>query len=211
VHTEHIQYDLMDYVTNRLSVIDRERVEIHLKECVRCQFEYKEFLTTADTIKQNTVAKPMPAYYPTILPRVRERLASQHQHRGTSNDGLTKIVLPLAVSVLLLFFVVKTPMSNQDESVQKDALHQAMKDFNEEDVAQALEKEYTGISSSPALEIASAVIAEDLQGELFLKSAVSHQLENGEIAEMDIEGMISDLDGEQVDRVVSGLSERNIL
>ena len=45
----------------------------------------------------------------------------------------------------------------------------------------------------------------------FLKSAVSKQIENEEVAEMDVEGMISDLDGEQIDQVLSGLSERNTL
>ena len=211
MHIEHVQYDLMDYVTNRLHAIDRTRVELHLQTCVQCQLEYKKFLTTVDDIKQSTVAKPTPAYYHTILPRVRERLASQSQHRWSFGDGMKTIVLPLTVSVLLLFLIVKIPSSSHDESAQTEALHLAVKEFNEEEVVQAIEKEYTGTSVSPALEIVGVVMAEDLQGDLYLKSAVSHQLEYGEIAEMDVEGMVSDLDGEQIDQVVAGLTERNIL
>jgi hypothetical protein len=201
----------MDYITNRLNTEERIRVEQHLQICSHCSIEYNELLSADAVLKQERTTSPAPVYYSTILPRVRERLVSQKRFIWDYGYGAAKIILPLAVSVLLVVLFMKVPTDSASESAQTEALHQAMMDFNEEEVLQAVEKEYEGLSLSPNQEIAAAGVAEHLQGDRFLKSAVSKQIENEETAEMDVEGMISDLDREQVDLVLSGLSERNIL
>jgi hypothetical protein len=211
VRTEHVKYDLMDYVTNRLSVEEHKRVEQHLQKCSGCNNQYIELLATDAILKKNRAAAPTSVYYSTILPRVRERIVSRQRSIWDYGYGTAKIILPIAVSVLLVVFLIRIPKESLSEAEQIEALHQAVIDLNEDEVMQAVEKEYAGLSLSPNQEVAAAGVAEHLQGDRFLKSAISKQIENEEIADMDVEGMISDLDGEQVDQVLSGLSERNIL
>ena len=210
MHTEHVNYDLMDYVTNRLSAQERKRVEQHLQKCSKCNNQYNELLTTDAVLKKNPFPGPTSVYYSTILPRLRRRLVS-HRRSDFGYSYGTAIILPLAVSILVVFFFIRIPTESSSEAAQTEALHQAVKDLNEEEIVQAIEKEYTGLVLSPNQEIAAAGVEEHLQGDRFLKSAISMQIDNEEVAEMDIEGMISDLNGEQVDQLLSGLSKRNIL
>jgi NAD-dependent SIR2 family protein deacetylase len=201
----------MDYVTNRLTEQERKRVEEHLQKCSLCNKEYSELLATDTVLKQSHIIAPPSVYYTTILPRVRDRLVSHRRPVRDYVNALAKIILPLAVSAFFVILFMRIPINFYSESAQTEALHQAVKDINEDDVIQAIEKEYTGLSISPNVEVAAAGVAEHLQGDRFLKSAVSKQIENEEIADMDVEGMISDLNAEQVDQVLSGLSERNSL
>jgi len=204
-----MNYDLMDYVTNRLNEHERKRVEEHLQNCAQCTAQVNELAAADTVIKQSRVEGPTSFYFAAILPRVRERLVSRRRSEWHASNDLANIFFPLAVSVLLLLLLIRIPTDSYSHSTPSDALHQAVKDFNEDEVVQAIEKEYAGVSFSLNLEVAAAGVAEHLQGDKFLKSAVSKQIENEEIAEMDVEGMISDLNAEQVDQVLSGLSERN--
>jgi hypothetical protein len=201
----------MDYITNRLNAQECKRVEQHLQKCSKCNNQYSELLATETILKQNHDTAPTSLYYSTILPRVRERLVSQQRPIWDYSYGTVKIILPIAVSVLLVFILIKTPKESLSEAEQTEALRQAVKDLNEDEVVQAVEREYAGLSLSPNQEVAAAGVAEHMQGDRFLKSALAKQIENEEVAEMDLEGMISDLNGEQVDQVLSGLSERNML
>lgn len=211
MHTEHVQYELMDYIANRLGEQERRRVEDHLNSCDSCTQEYQELTGISSLLHQQRPHEPAPAYYAGILPRVRERLASHWQAGWDFSRGLTNIVLPLAVGAFLVILFIYVPTDFTSEYAQTDALHQAVKDFNDDDILQALEKEYTGSSISPGMEVAAAGVAEHLQSDKFLKSAVSKQLEDEEIAEIDVEGIMSELNSEQVDQVLTGLSERKSL
>ena len=76
MQTEHVKYDLMDYITNRLNAQERERIEQHLQKCSKCNNQYIELSKADAFLKQSHSASPSSVYYSTILPRVRERLSS---------------------------------------------------------------------------------------------------------------------------------------
>jgi hypothetical protein len=201
----------MDYITNRLNAQERKRVEEHLRKCPECNNQYSVLSATDTVLKQNHSTAPTPVYYSTILPRVRERLIFHKRSIRDYRYSPLKIFVPIAVSILLVFFLIRIPTESSSEAAQTEALHQAVKDLDEEEIVQAVEREYAGLSIPPNQEVAAVGVAEHLQGDRFLKSAISKQIDNGEVADMDVEGMISDLDKEQVDQVLSGLSERSIL
>ncbi len=212
MHTEHVQYELMDYLTNRLDTQDRLRVSQHLLKCAACNNACIELSATETFLKQSRTMTPPPiVYYNTILPHVRERLAARKRSFWVSGESFTKIFLPLALSVFLVIVLVRMPVESISEPSQTEGLHQAVKDLNEIEVVQAVEKEYSGFSLSPNLEVSAAGVAEHLQGDRFLKSAVSQQIENEAVSDMDFDEIISNLNREQIDKVLSGLSERNIL
>jgi hypothetical protein len=209
VHIEHVQYDLMDYITNRLNDEERNLVEQHLNKCTLCKNQYIELLATEQAIKQNHQTEPGSEYYSTILPRVRERLVAPKRSIWYYSHDV-KIILPLTVSIILAILFMRIPIEYLSKSSQTEGLQQIVIDLDADEVMQAVEKEYANVALSPNQDIAAIGVAEHLQGDRFLKSAVTKQIENEEIAEMDVEGMISDLDGEQVNQVLSGLSERNV-
>jgi len=211
MRTEHVQYDLMDYITDRLNAQERIHVEAHLQECSRCMKEYQVMLLTENALKQSQRSEPAPVYYTTILPRVKERLVARQKFAWNDGSRITDIILPLVVSAFLLLLLIKIPITNTNEYTSAEALHQAVHDLNDDEVVQAVEKAYTGSSVSPNMEVAAAGVSEHLQGDRFLKTALSKQIDNEEIADIDIEGIISDLNGEQVEQLLSGLSERNRL
>ena len=210
MHIEHVQYDLMDYMKHRLSAQEHIRVEAHLQNCSRCKNELQALLLTEGALNQSRPSEPAPVYFTTILPRVQKRLV---RHRGFEWDGgygIVSLLVPLTVSAFLLLFLIKYPADYTSGTSSTEALHQAVHDLNDDEVVQAVEKAYTGSSGSVIQEVAAAGVSEHLQGDRFLTTALSKQIDNEEIADLDIEGIISDLNGEQVEQVLSGLSERNI-
>lgn len=211
MQTQHVKYDLMDYITNRLNAQERKIVEQHLQKCSKCNNQYIELLAANIILKRSHNTAPSPVYYSTILPRVRDCLAADNRPIWDFGNGITKIILPLAVSILFVVFLVRIPSDSFSDSAGTEALHQAVKDLNEDEIVQAVEREYEGLSLSPNQEVAAAGVEEHLQGDSFLKAAVSKQIEDEEVSDIDIEGIISDLDREQVGQVLSGLSERNVL
>ena len=154
---------------------------------------------------------PSSVYYSTILPRVRERILARKRSIWDFGYGITRIVLPLAVSVLFVLVLIRIPKDSFSESSQTEALHQAVFNLNDDEVVQAIEKEYTGSSLLQSQEVDAAGVEEHLQGDRFLKIAVSKQIESEEVSDIEVESIISDLDRDQVDHVLAGLSERHIL
>jgi hypothetical protein len=202
----------MDYLTNRLDAQNHQRVSRHLQICSDCKNECNELSATNTFLKQSrTIAPPPVVYYTAILPHVRELLAARKRSIWVYGERFTRIFLPLAFSVFLVIILARMPVESISEPAQTEGLHQTVIDLNEVEVVQAVEKEYSGFSLSPSLEVAAAGVSEHLQGDRFLKSAVSKQIENDEVSDMDFEEIISYLDREQVDKLLSGLSERNIL
>ncbi|RPI03201.1 MAG: hypothetical protein EHM64_12665 [Ignavibacteriae bacterium] len=211
VQAEHVKYDLLDYAANRLSIQEHDRVEEHLQNCLTCQNHYRELLSTENILKESHEHPPSPVYFTTILPRVRERLEQRRRPVRAYAEALTKVLLPLSVSAFLVLLVLRVPIDFSSESNQTDALQRVMKDLSADEMVQAVEGEYAGSSFTTYQDLSIAGVEEHLQGDRFLKAAVSKQIENEEIAEMDLEGMISDLSSDQVDQVLSKISERNAL
>ena len=110
-----------------------------------------------------------------------------------------------------MLVLIRIPKDSFSESSQTEALHQAVFNLNDDEVVQAIEKEYTGSSLLQNQEVDAAGVEEHLQGDRFLKIAVSKQIESEEVSDIEVESIISDLDRDQVDHVLAGLSERHIL
>jgi hypothetical protein len=211
VQTEHVKYDIMDYIAGHLNAQEHNRVQLHLHKCAECHDLYDELSTTSTALKQNNIEVPSSVYYSTILPRVKERIAIDRRKIWGLNEYFARILLPLAVSVLFVIILIKIPTGYFFDYAQTEALHQEVMDLNGEEVVQAIEKEYAGSSISPNLEVASVGVAAHMQGDQFLKSALSKQIENNEVADMDVDEMMSDLNKEQIDQVLSGLTDGSIL
>jgi anti-sigma factor RsiW len=211
VHTEHIKYFLMDYITEHLNEQDRDQVRSHLQQCSECQNHYNELIAAHDALQHTQKVLPSSAFYSTILPRVQKRLMNHRDSLWSDRKIPSRLILPLAVSALLLILLIKIPSDSSSEQEQTDALFQAVKDYSADEVVQAVSNEDTGSNVLSNPEVVSEGIAEHLQGDHFIREALLKQIESDEIVDMDMEGVLSGLNREQAEQLLSGITERKML
>ena len=201
----------MDYIGGHLDEQMRTQVELHLQHCIECKDAYEDLLATSSAISQSRKDSINAAYYSTILPRVHQRLGYRKSSSFDYGRIMSRIIMPVAASILFMLFLIKIPSDSFSRNEQVNALHQAVNKFNADEVIQAVSSEYTTSTVVLNQEVASAGVEEHLKSDQFIREAVSKQIDNEDIAEMEIEGAMSELNGEQVDKLLSGLSERIML
>jgi len=211
VHTEHIKYFLMDYITGHLDEYDRDQVRLHLRQCSECQNHYNELKAAYDALQHSQKVSPSSAYYSTILPRVQKRLMGHRDSLWSDRKFTPRFIFPLAVSALFLILLIRIPSDSSSEHEQTDALFQAVKDYSADEVVQAVSNEYASSNVLSNQEVVSEGIAEHLQGDHFIREALLKQIEGDEIVDMDIDGVLSGLNREQAEQLLSELSEREML
>ena len=211
MHTEHIKYSLMDYITGHLDEYDVDQVRSHLRHCSECQTHYDELKAAYDLLQDSQNVSPGSAYYFTILPRVQKRLMGHRESIWNDRKITPRLILPLVVSALFLVLLIRLPLDSSSEHEQADALFHAVKNYTAEEVVQAVSNEYTDSNVLSNSEVVSEGIAEHLQGDHFIRDALLQQIESDEIVDMDLDGVVSGLNREQVEQLVSRLAEREIL
>ncbi len=211
MHTGHIKYSLMDYITEHLGEYDCDQVRLHLQQCSECQNHYNELKAVYDALQHSRNVSPSSVYYSTILPRVQERLMGHRDSLWSDRKITSKLLLPLAVSALFLILLIRIPSDSSSVHEQTDALFQVLKNYSPDEVVQAVSNEYAGSNVLLNQEIASEGIAEHLKGDHFIREALLKQIESGEIVDMDIDGVLSGLNREQAEQLLSELSEREML
>jgi hypothetical protein len=122
-----------------------------------------------------------------------------------------RILLPLTVSVFLLAFLIRISPSILSDHDQTDRLYQTVKDYTADEVVQAVANEYTSSFLVSSLEAVSDGVAEHLKGDHFIKEALMKQMESSEIVDMDFEEILSGLNENQTEKLLSGLREREML
>lgn len=211
MHTEHNTYSLADYITDHLDKPERDQVRLHLQKCSECQQQVDELKAAFDTLQQTHEVVPNSAYYSTILPRVQARLRDRHDSSWNYRMILSRLIVPLAASALLLFLVIKIPTDVVPEHEQTSILFQVVKDYSPEEVVQAVTNESAGSNVLLNPDVMSEGVAEHFKGDHFIREALVQQIESGEIGDMDIDGVLSGLNREQTEQLVSGLTEREML
>jgi hypothetical protein len=211
VQTKHVKNDLMDYILGKLCLDEKSRVDLHLNQCPECRALLGELSRTAAVLGYHKVVPPDESYYLSILSRVREQLLSRHQVPRNPEGITARLIMPLAVSVITILLLMQIPSAQFTDYESMDALKHAMKEFKTEDVVQAVADAYSNSYLFHNQEALSAGIAEHLEGDKFLRDAVLKNLTSGEIADQDFEGIIVELDKEQVDQLLDGLDKREIL
>ena len=211
MHTGHIKYLLMDYLTEHLDESDRDHVRLHLQHCSECHNLYDELKTTHEALQHSQKVLPSSAYYSTILPRVHKRIMGHRESLWSNKIIPSRILLPLALSALFLIFLSRTPSDLSSEHEQTEVLFQAVKDYSPDEVVQAVSTEYASSNALSNPEVVSEGIAEHLRGDHFIREALLKQIESDDIGDMDYDGVLSGLNREQAEQLMSKLSEREML
>lgn len=211
MHIEHINYSLMDYITGHVDKVEHSRIESHLLVCAECQKTYQELLASDAAIRHVSTESPDPVYFTNILPRVRERITTRQNPFREYSIALSRIVLPLAVSLFMIILLTIIPGVPTLELGQTEALRQTVKDLSADEVVQAITNTYAHSTVLQNQDIAASIVVEKITGDRFIAEEIVKQIESDAVSDVVVEGMISDLNREQVDQLLSGLSERTLL
>lgn len=201
----------MDFITGHVDELEHARIESHLLECAECQKIYQEFAAAEIVWKDSIPSSPGPIYFTNILPRVRERIATKRKSFLELDTNLTRLLVPLAASLFLIIVLTKVTTDYSTESGQIEALRQTVKDYNADEVIQAISTTYAHSTIVQNQDIAGSAIIEHFSGDNFFGETVIKQIESEDVTDIVIEGVISNLEGEQVDQLLSRLSERTML
>jgi hypothetical protein len=205
-----MKYSLMDYITGHLNDSELNQVRLHVDQCSECRNQLEAFLTIQKALQQSSQTRPGSAYYSSILPRVQERLANQRTSYRNERWVTSAILLPLAVSVLFVTLLIRMPSESLSGHRNMHTLSEAVKEFTADEVYQAVTNEYSGSPVSPNQEVVFEGIEEHLQGDHFIREAITQQLFAEEIGTMGIDGIFSGVNREQTDIMVSELIEREM-
>jgi hypothetical protein len=211
VHNTHRKYALMDYVTGHLEESEINEIRLHLEQCSECQHHYTELYAVHHVVEQTQKPFMSSAYYSSIIPRIQERLSSQRNDDWIDKKVTSAVILPLVVSVLCVVLLTRIPSESLIGYRSDGTLTDAVKDFTSEEVVLAVSNESAGSWISPSQEVVYEGIEEHLRGDSFFREALVQQIDTEEIDETDIGGVLSSMNGEQADLILSGLTERELL
>lgn len=207
VHTKHIRYLLAEYVTGTLTREEQELVDSHLEFCADCNKDLQDLRSAANALKQSQQSSPVTPYYSTILPRVYERLENDPHSFWSFNNPVAKIVLPLAASALFVILLIRILPASHYENGQIDALRQVVTGCTSDEIVEAVSRQYQ-TSSISNHDIAEIIVGEHLKGDQFIREALSKQIAGEELTDVDVEEIISILNTEQIDQLLSRYQER---
>jgi hypothetical protein len=201
----------MDYITGHLEITEFNEVRIHLEHCVECQHHYDELFAVHQAVQQ----RPKPflgvAYTSSILPRIQERLPGSLKSDWIDKKLTAAILFPLVASALCIALLIKIPSELLFGIRTEETITEAMKDFTSDEVVQAVTNSDAGSWGASNQEVVEDGIEEHLRGDRFFREALAQQIDTEELEEIDVGGVLSSMNGEQADLILSGLTEREKL
>lgn len=208
MHTRHVEHLLPDYAADRLDDATMSGIERHLTECSRCRSEAEMLRETFRALAGNHIQSPSSAYFPSILPRVRERLEDRRMFPRTAWELGAKLALPLAVAVLAIVLLSHVRVDTRPESTTPDALRAVIDGIEAEELVDiALDQLQRQTLEDPVGESeATALLAEPiLRGGEYLSDS---DLQNDRILENNATDGLEHLSDAEVETILVRLSER---
>lgn len=207
---KHVRFFLMDYMRGLLSKEERELVEAHLERCTSCKYDLQNLKETESALQTLHLTPPDPSYVLSIVHRVRARLENRYRAKRTFDNSIAKIILPLAASALCIFMVIE--ISTTDVSHQPiEALKQATNGLTYDEVMEGVDSQSLPLSSSSNRDAEEVIMGEQLLADHFIRDVLLEQIESGDIADANIDDMVSVLSKEQIDQLLESYRERNNL
>ena len=103
----HVDLLLPDYVTGRLSRREVDSVEWHLRACERCRSLEAHLRTGLGALRIPPASVPE-SYFTNLVPRIQERRASGQRSAPAGLSFISRLVLPLGLSLLILISLMTT-------------------------------------------------------------------------------------------------------
>lgn len=207
---KHVKYLLIDYMKGLLSKEECALVEAHIERCASCKYDLQNLKEAETALQTLRLTSPDPSYYLSIVHRVHNRLENNYRLKEIFNNSIAKVVVPLATSVLCLFLLLEIS-STQVNHQQIDALQQATKGLTYDEVMEGAASQSLPLLSTSNSDAEEAVIGEQLLADHFIREVLLEQIESGDIADANIDDMVSVLSKEQIDQLLESYRERKDL
>ena len=210
---EHVKYLLPDYVLGKIEIEARSEVDRHVESCPVCSRELEDIRGTLNSVRQYQPTTPFPAYFNSILPRVRETLGHKTPDSWWTDPVLTKLALPFATAALAIGLLVNIGFFGR-EITPNAALTPMAEGLRPEDVVDFVMEASRPIwMVGQTQEVAQAIVGEHLTKEYFLQHSMTlgSQPDFEEELPFSSQQLLKDLDEEQIDRLLKKLGERTIL
>ncbi len=107
---EHVSFLLPDFIRGSLGRDDTARVETHLRVCTVCRSELEELSNAFGSIADHSTGDVPKGYFPSILPRIRERLDRRRSTPWIQHPLVSRIVLPLGAAIIVAALVWQIPV-----------------------------------------------------------------------------------------------------
>jgi hypothetical protein len=109
VRIEHVSFLLPDFIRGSLGRDETARVETHLRLCTVCRSELEELTNAFASIADHPRGDVPKSYFPSILPRIRERLDQRRSTPWIQHPLVSRIVLPLGAVIIVAALVWQIP------------------------------------------------------------------------------------------------------
>lgn len=126
MHTEHVEYLLLEYLDGSLAGSLRPGVEAHLQHCGSCRTELEELRQTMEMLDAHGTVMAPSGYFTTVLPRVRERLEGKKSGNVFANPLLVRLAIPIGLGALALFIVLSLPFPANEPEAAHNPLQAVM-------------------------------------------------------------------------------------
>jgi hypothetical protein len=205
----HVDFLLPDFLTGSLSQAETAHVQAHLEHCARCRREREQLEPAMASFNTHDNLAPHPSYFATILPRVRGRIDGDDSRIRWHRPLIERVLLPIAVSALLLFIILSVPTERMNPSSSRGTLKPIVQECTQDELTQ-LESDtqfnYSGQHSVQETILEDRLSSAQAVPVSILKDAIT----DGEI-DYAVSGMVETLPDEELEVVVQQLTERTVV
>lgn len=213
MRTEHVEYLLPDYLSQKLEESLRPWVVGHLEECGACRTELENMRAAFGHLDSFEARPPFDGYFTTVLPRVRERLQGKQSVSFLSHPLVTRFAAPLAVGALLLLILFRVPFAPREADPEHNPLQPVVRGLETEELMDVIldQVHRQAISGQGESETSALLAIPLLRSDHLLAGADQLSLSNESFLDVGLPENLDQLSASDVDVLVARLGERTIL
>jgi len=167
---------LPDYIRGTLDSALVAGVQAHLRTCHACAAEL-ETLREAFAALDGKRREEIPGgYFPSILPRVHQRLERKRKLSWMNGPFVNKVVLPLGVAAVLLVVLWHLP-GTWEMTGSGNGLKTALTSASADDIAEILQE---NVTSQDVSSLNTIILTRALSDEQFVRRQLVHEALNSE-------------------------------
>jgi hypothetical protein len=193
-----IKYLLPELVSNKLSQEETLRVNVHLRFCRSCSLEHFEIVSIFNLLESESVYSPPATYWNSLLPHIHTRTNKE----SAFGKVWIQIGLPVAASVLALFFLVKVFDAGYQPkfSDNRNELNNIITDLVQQDAS--------NLSSEEIKMIASVGLKDENSSDKYIIKKILNEEQN--VVESDyvnVETAVKNMDDSDFNKLISYLDQ----
>lgn len=200
---KEIQFQLPDFVVEKLSEQERLIVVEHLRICKTCEAEAAELWLIVQEIGESNAWTPSEAYFDGLLPRIHERI--DRKSSWAIPEWATKFVLPFGAAVIMVIALlrVSSTVENQPQDLQT-----ILQQLQPEEIQQVADQQTLSEVSEPSTNDNDATTVSLDNDKEIVKELIKDDQVSSLYSEADVQSATENLNDQEIDRLVSYLQTK---